>query len=375
LSHAALIANYQAIVRQSAGQQVLAMVKADGYGHGAAWVASHLARQKQTWGFGVATLEEGVELRQSLSTARDPLAIVVFSGTTPWNERAGQTCAKHHLTPVISSWEDWLQFHRRRSTGRRTWSRQLPFEIKFNTGMNRLGMGLERLREISIDLLDLSSEGIYPSGILSHLALAEDAAAPLSLRQKAEFEALYGELAAIMPDSVDFHLSNSAAIWNHKKWAAGALTRRVRPGLALYGIESEIRKLQPQLTPVLNLEAPVILLHELHRGEALGYGGRFVAEKRERIATLGIGYAEGIPRAWSTSSSDARVLLGGKLQPFTGTISMDLCAVRASTSIKRGDWARILGEGIDPWKQARAAGTIPYELLTSISRRVQRIYE
>jgi alanine racemase len=241
--------------------------------------------------------------------------------------------------------------------------------------MNRLGMGLERLREISIDLLDLSSEGIYPSGILSHLALAEDAAAPLSLSQKAEFEVLYGELAAIMPDSVDFHLSNSAAIWNHKKWAAGALTRRVRPGLALYGIESEIRKLQPQLTPVLNLEAPVILLHELHRGEALGYGGRFVAEKRERIATLGIGYAEGIPRAWSTSSSDARVLLGGKLQPFTGTISMDLCAVRASTSIKRGDWARILGEGIDPWKQARAAGTIPYELLTSISRRVQRIYE
>lgn len=149
---------------------------------------------------------------------------------------------------------------------------------------------------------------------------------------------------------------------------------RIRPGLSLYGISPFKSKRSIKLKTVLNLEAPVIQKRRLRRGESVGYGAHYRSAVTESMAVLGIGYADGIHRAWSRPGSQARVLLSGKKQAFLGPISMDLCAVRASAKVRVGDWARLWGEGIDPWKQAAEAGTIPYEILTSFSRRVQRVY-
>jgi alanine racemase len=376
ISANALINNLKRIQARVPGQSVVAMIKADAYGHGAIWAAKVLSSQSGVSSLGIATLEEGVEIRNALPVGRK-VSITIFSGAVPWprgsrGDEIGQLCRKYALDPVIASIEDWRAFHS--GFPKKSWSLQLPFELKFNTGMNRLGIGLEHLQEIRADLVQLSGKGIFPKGILSHLAVGEDSTHECSRLQRERFETICAELSGILPDSVDFHLANSAASLGARKWKLAGLTRRVRPGISLYGIPPETAPRAHGLQHVLTLEAPVILLRRLEAGEPVGYGARYRTRGREHVAVLGIGYGEGIHRAWSHPKSLARVLLGGKLQPFLGPISMDMCAVGASARVKRGDWARLWGEGIDPYTQAGAAGTIPYEVLTSLTRRVQRIY-
>ena len=373
----ALVANARRLAELLPGQSLIAMVKADAYGHGAGWAGRLLLKERSVSSFGVATISEGIELRRELGARGARVPILVFSGATPWprgsrGDELGKACHFHGLTPVIASIEDWRSFHS--GFPRKSWSVRIPFELKFNTGMNRLGIGLEHLGEIRRDLLRLSQIGVFPGGIFSHLAVGEDATHPVSRLQAARFEALCSELSAILPDSVDFHLANSAAVLGAKKWKFLARARRARPGLALYGIAPEGARRDHGLTPVLTLEAPVILLHELAPGESVGYGGRYITRKKERVAVLGLGYAEGVHRSFGQPGSGARALLRGRLEPFVGPFSMDLCSVRASRAVRRGDWARLWGEGIDPYRQAAAANTIPYEFLTSLTRRVQRIH-
>jgi alanine racemase len=376
ISAPALENNLKQIQSRVPGQSVVAMVKADAYGHGAIWAAKVLSAQPGVSSLGVATLGEGVELRNALPGSRK-IAITIFSGAVPWpqgsrGDEIGQLCRKFELTPVIASIEDWRAFHA--GFPRKSWSLQIPFELKFNTGMNRLGIELKHLQEIRADLLQLSRKGIFPKGILSHLAVGEDSSHACSRLQRERFEVICSELSGILPDSVDFHLANSAASLGARKWKLAGLTRRVRPGISLYGIPPENAPRSHGLQQVLTLEAPVILIRKLEAGEPVGYGARYRTQGREHVAVLGIGYGEGIHRAWSNPKSGARVLLRGKLRPFLGPISMDMCAVGASANVKRGDWARFWGEGIDPYTQAGAAGTIPYEVLTSLTRRVQRKY-
>jgi alanine racemase len=244
--------------------------------------------------------------------------------------------------------------------------------------MNRLGIPLQHLQEVRRDLAALSSRGIHPAGIFSHLAMAEDPSAPLSVRQLRAFRALHAELRPIVPDSTDFHLGNSAALWRAADWGLGHLTTRARPGLSLYGIAprelKERRHLRQGLRPVMELLAPVVAVQQLKSRDQVGYGGRFVAPRPMKIAILGMGYADGLPRLWGQKGSGAVARIGSRDCEWLGTVSMDLSAVRAPSGVRVGGQARILGEGIDAWKQADAAGTIPYELLTSLSARVQRIY-
>jgi alanine racemase len=376
VSGAALRSNLKAIRARAPGHSVVTMIKADAYGHGAVWAARLLSSQPGVSALGVATFGEAVEVREALPANRTT-SIIVFSGAVPWpsgsrGEELGQMCKNFDLTPVIASIEDWRSFHS--GFPKKSWSMRIPFELKFNTGMNRLGIGLEDLNEVRADLVELARRGIFPRGVLSHLAVGEDAGHGCSRNQRTRFEHLVSVLSGVLPDSVDFHLANSAASLGARSWKLAGLTRRIRPGLSLYGIPPQGAAKSHGLRPVLTLEAPVILLRELAPGEPVGYGARYRTRRRERVAVLGIGYGEGIHRAWSAPKSPARVLLGGKLQPFLGPISMDMCAVGASARVNRGDWARLWGEGIDPHAQAAAAGTIPYEVLTSLTRRVQRIY-
>lgn len=377
VSEASLVHNFRKILECSEKRQMIAMVKADAYGHGASWVSKVLCSQKGLSGFGVATIAEAIEVRKSLKREHSRLPIIVFSGTTPWGQASvgdqiGEVCLKYHLTPVISSIEDWRIFNK--STSHQSWSRRVPFELKFNTGMNRLGLRMEDLREIRRDLSILSREGKFPSGVFSHFSVGEDRSHHLTVLQKKQFNIIVRELSPILPSSVDFHLQNSAAIWSHRKGELTAIAQRVRPGLALYGVPPQGVNRSMGLKTVLNLEAPVIKVHRLSIGDFVGYGARYRVPRPQTVAILAIGYADGIHRVWCNSASKAKVLIFGRPQRFLGPISMDLCAVSAPSRVRRGQWARLWGEGIEPWQQAAEANTIPYEVLTSLTRRVERIY-
>jgi alanine racemase len=356
---------------------ILPMIKAEAYGHGAAWVARTLASHADLYALGVVTLEEGAEVRRALGEQKLRSKIVVFSGTALWSDEKGQFCEKHGLTATISSEEDWVRFLRG------GWQERVSYEIMFNTGMNRLGISPAYARQI-VKALKNAPAVAHPSGIFSHLAISESPEEKLSLMQRELFVEIRGELESALPKT-HFHLGNSGAIWNMKKWGLDGLTHVVRPGLSLYGIPPTQTAPARGLVPVMTLQSQIVDIHELKPGDRVGYGGTFKAKQRMRVAILAAGYADGITRALSTFGSHsgnnlegvsrASVIVGGTKQPLLGLISMDLCAVQAPAGVKLGDWAQFLGPGIDAWEQARTAGTIPYELLTSVGSRVERLYQ
>jgi alanine racemase len=365
LDGAALQGNFKAVQALVPDQALLPMVKADAYGHGAEWAAGLLVGMPNLYGFGVATLEEGSELRQSLGVRARRTKIVVFSGTAPWGEEKGQFCEENGLTPVISSDEDWKEFVRR------DWPKRIAYELKFNTGMNRLGLSPGMAKQIVRSLKDGPVEA-HPSGIFSHLAMSEDPESRLSQQQLERFVILKSELGQAFP-SAQFHLANSGGIWNQKRWGLQGLTDAVRPGLSLYGIPPWSDAPVRGLVPVLTFKASVVAVHQLKPGESIGYGASYKvpAKAPEPVfaAVLAAGYADGVSRALS---NQGYAWLGDKATRFLGMVSMDLCAIAGSASTRVGDMAELLGPHVDIWAQARAAGTIPYELLTSLSARVKR---
>jgi alanine racemase len=368
----ALVANYRAIRELAGGQSMIPMVKAEAYGHGAVWAARALLGEPGLAGFGVATLAEGAALREGLGLRARRARILVFSGAAPWSEEKGAFCEHHGLTPVIAGDEDWRTFLRQ------GWPGRIGYELKFNTGMNRLGMSLGASRQVAGALRELPSTS-HPDGILSHLAIGEDPDARLSRQQRERFAALRAELGPAAP-SAQFHLANSAAIWNRKHWGLDELTDAVRPGLSLYGVPPWQGAPARGIAPVMTFKAVVLAVHRLARGESLGYGAHFKAgdDAPVTVAILGAGYADGVHRRLSGGRAPGQVhgghaWLSGRPTRFLGLVSMDLSAVAAFPETRRGDWAELLGPRVDPWAQARAADTIPYELLTSVSARVQRM--
>ncbi len=365
LSASALCGNYRAIARQVPGQRLLPMIKANAYGHGAIWAARELGQMKDLYGFGVATLEEGIELRKEGKVpARIP--ILVFSGLTPYTEERGAIFKKHALVLVISSVEDWKAFSRGRLIGK------LPYELKFNTGMNRLGLPASISSELARYFERKPAHA--PRGVLSHLATAEKPDGELARAQLGRFVELRRAFSGLEGRAV-FHLANSSAIWNSTSYGLRELTQVVRPGLSLYGVPPWSGAEERGLELVMSLEACVIGVRELEPGDLVGYGGTFRASPGSSVAVLSAGYADGIHRALS---SRGQALVGDRSVRFAGVISMDLSALALPVGLRPrvGSYARLLGPGIEPWAQAALAGTVPYELLTSVpaSARVQKIH-
>lgn len=365
LDSRALLGNYAAIRALVPEQAILPMVKADGYGHGMEWVARQLHAQPDLYGFGVATLEEGAELRSALGMRARRTRIIVFSGCAPWTEAKGQFCEQHGLTPVVAGDADWHAF------ARGGWPGRIPYELKFNTGMNRLGMSPGLARTIARALQGKPAEA-HPHGIFTHFAMSETPDSRLCQQQLERFIAIKSELAGAFP-AAQFHLANSGGIWNAKRFGLKGLTDVVRPGLALYGIAPWADAPARGLEPVMTFRAAVVAVHALKPGESIGYGATYTAPKSEPVfaATLSAGYADGIPRALG---NQGYAWSQGRSSRFLGMVSMDLCAVGAFANTRVGERVELLGPHVDPWAQARAAGTIPYELLTSWSARVQRSY-
>jgi alanine racemase len=367
LSASALRGNYRAISRLAPGQRIIPMIKAGAYGHGAVWAAQVLASSPGLYGFGVATLEEGIELRKQ---ARIPsrIPILIFSGITPYTEGRGALCSKLGLVPVFSSIEDWKAFSRGRFFGK------LPYELKFNSGMNRLGLPVAMASELA--RLFAKDPALAPRGVLSHLATAEKPEGQLARLQLERFVAVRRELSGVLEGRATFHLANSSAIWKASEWRLGELTGAVRPGISLYGVPPWAGAEAQGIRQVMSLEACVIGVRKLTAEDLVGYGGTYRGEGDDpSVAVLSAGYADGIHRALSNRG---RATVAGQPARFAGIISMDLSALELPPGVRPrvGSYARVLGPGIEPWAQAALAGTVPYELLTSVpsSPRVHKIH-
>lgn len=368
LNSSALLNNYDIIRKMLPDHEILPMVKADAYGHGASWAARHLVRQSGLYGFGVATLEEGRQLRESLEASgrfAKHARIIVLSGTVPWSEEKGQFCERYGLTAVIATEADWGRFHKG------GWAERIPYELKFNTGMNRLGIHY-RFAESIARTLNSKKSFAQPQGIMTHLANAENPDSRLSLLQKERFIFIKESLSQVCP-SARFHMANSSALWNLKQWGLKGFTDVIRPGITLWGVPPTAESPKRSLIPVMSIQASVIMVHELKKGEGIGYGPTYRVEGSDpsKIAVLSMGYADGLPRALSNRGF---AWLGGRIQYFLGNISMDMSTVSCTNQTVPGDWAEIVGSHVEIWTQAQAAFTIPYEIMTSISSRVQRIY-
>lgn len=363
LSAEALHGNYDAIRAQVPGKFLIPMIKANAYGHGAAWAARQLQGVSALFGLGVASLEEGREVREELGPKGRRTRIFVFSGAEPWSEQKGEYCENYGLTATIASEPDWRAFVRG------GWPARVAYQLKFNTGMNRLGLAPSSARAVAAEVKRLSAVE-RPICVLSHLASGENPTSQLSRTQAERFRAVRSEFDSL-GQGVHFSLANSNGIWNARHWRVDELTDIVRPGISLYGVAPWKGAPARGLTPVLTLKARVCQINRLKPGERIGYGGTYRAAEPEIAAILSAGYGDGVLRSLSNRG---HAWLDGKPTRFIGIVSMDLSAVRAFPGTKPGAMAEILGPNVDVWAQAEAAGSIPYELFTSLTSRVKRIY-
>lgn len=335
-----------------------AVVKADAYGHGAAAVARRLEREGVDR-FAVAGTEEGVALRRAGVGGE----VLVLSCAEP--EDLPRQYA-YGLTPAINdlAQAQALLVSARRLTG------TLRVHLELDTGMGRAGIRPDELDRV---IAMLKSDGRAElAGTFANLSSADDPGSPATARQVAVLRDCLAQLrdAGVSPGLV--HLANSAGILAHPESWFDA----VRPGLALYGVPPSEEIDATGLTPAMGIETRVVGVRRLPPGTALGYGGRFVTARESTVAVLPIGYHDGFRRSFSESVS---VLLRGRRAPVVGSISMDLTLVDATaTGAERGDRVICLGrdgaDAVTAWELARAAGTIPYEILCGFGPRVARVY-
>jgi len=356
----AIARNYRLLQDRVGGRRgVFCVVKGDAYGHGAGPVARRLSREGATR-FAVAVAEEGIALRRAGVEGE----ILLLNYSDPSD--AGALRA-YGLVPSLYDLRQAREF----GEATRAFSDPLPVHLKLDTGMGRIGFALEKVGAIA-ELLR-GSPGLRVAGTFSNLACAEDPESPRTAKQVDAFREGVAALTAtgVLPGLV--HLANSAGILLHRDTWFDA----VRPGLALYGVApSKEAGEGAALTPALTLETRVMAVNELAQGTRLGYGGRFVTERDSTIAVLPIGYHDGFRRSFS---GRVRVLLRGKEVPVVGAVSMDLTLVDASgAGAQNGDRVVCLGSDggnrITAWDLARAADTIPYEILCGIGSRVPRVY-
>jgi alanine racemase len=351
----AVAANWRELARRAAPAACAAVVKADGYGCGAAPVAQALAKAG-CGTFFAAHLAEGRSVRAAVPGA----TIHVLNGLAPGTASA---YAGSDLRPVIGNLAElaeWQAFVR--ATG---WQGGAALHI--DTGMNRLGLGFEEAEWLS---RQSAGERAGLTLVMSHLACAETPDHPLNAKQMAAFHAIRAMFPGI-PGS----LANSSGMFLDPD----AHHDLVRPGVALYGGNPTPTHLNP-MQPVVTLRGRIVQVRTVTPGETVGYGATWTAQRPTQIAVVSIGYADGLLRSASgrDDRAGADAIVAGRRCPVAGMVSMDLLAIDVSQvpgqRPRRGDYATLIGDGIGIDDLAAHAGTIGYEILTSLGRRYARLY-
>ncbi|MFL6197846.1 MAG: alanine racemase [Thermoanaerobaculia bacterium] len=350
--------------RLGEGTRTMAVVKADGYGHGAVGVSRVLEDAGVDW-LGVALLEEGAEIRRAgiempilvLGTAR-PAKIALYR--------------RYRLIPTVSSlaelalWRDWTSGH----------ARPQPVHLKVNTGMGRLGVAMEEVPRALEILRGTPTLGF--AGLLSHFGDADDLASPRNDLQAERFAEVLALLSGEERDRIEIHMANSAATLYRPQ----SRFTLVRLGIGIYGIDPAERPGEPPskqgegLRPVMSVRARIVQLREVPAGTPLSYGGRTVTRRRSRIAVVPVGYADGY--AWRLTGK-AEALVRGRRVPVAGSVTMDMTLFDVTeTRAELGDEVVLLGrqgeEEIPALELATHAGTISWEILCHLGLRLPRRY-
>jgi alanine racemase len=349
--------------RVGTGVRILAVVKADAYGHGLKQIAA-LLMQSGVDLFGVANLQEA----QAIRTVGPGWPILMLGACLPDEV---ELAVRDDVMPTLSSPDEIARFSR----AAKRFGKTVPVHVKIDTGMGRLGASPgdapELIRRIR------RTQGLQVQGVYTHFAAAEDDAA-FSRRQANRFRRVLHQLAADAVPIPLSHANNSAALLHEPD----TLFNLVRPGLLIYGIIPPGRRraatgLRHRVRPALSWRCRVSLIKEVRAGTPLSYGGTFVTRRRTRVATLTAGYGDGYLRA---GSNRAEVLIGGRRCRLLGRITMDqmLVALPRSLPVQPGDEAVLIGRQgaheITAGELAAWADTVPWEVLTNITYRVPRLY-
>jgi alanine racemase len=337
----------------------MAVVKADGYGHGDKVIASALEENGCDC-FGVAMLEEGIRLREA--GLKKP--IVVLGGLLPGQ---GPDFFNFDLTPVIYD----LSTARRLDRIAGEISTTKKVHVKIDTGMGRLGILPEEVGEFFEGFKGL--ENIELEGLMSHYADMEVEDKSFSRTQLDRFLEAVEHVRSLGLKPKNVHMSNSAAIVDFKE----SHMDMIRAGLMLYGAYPAERFLEKiKLKPVMELKTQIISLKKIPKGSSVSYGRTFVAERDSLIATIPAGYADGIPRRLS---NNGEALVRGERAKIAGTVCMDMTMLDVTeiSGAQVGDEVVLIGgqgtEEITALEVADLAGTIPYEILCNVGARVPRV--
>ena len=342
----ALQYNLQRVRETAKNSRVISVIKANGYGHGMLRVAKALSSSDA---FAVAKIEEALRLREAgLSQP-----ILLLEGFTDADELSllvdhGIDAVVHHQYQI-----DLLE--------QTSLSSKLKVWLKIDTGMHRLGIGLDEVTA-SFKRLQACDNVVDEVAVMTHFANADDHHDPRTSAQLKRFNSAIQEIDA--PRS----LANSAAILNHDdshgEW--------VRPGIMLYGVSPFIKGVASEegLKPVMTLRSKLIAINHYKKGNALGYGGSWRCPDDMAVGVVAIGYGDGYPRA---ARAGTPVLINGQRVPLIGRVSMDMICVdlRSLPTAAIGDRAVLWGEGLPVEEIAECAHTIPYELLCRVTERVR----
>ncbi|MDI7774640.1 alanine racemase [Asticcacaulis sp. EMRT-3] len=332
----ALLHNFHALQKRCPGAEIAPVVKADAYGLGMATIAPHLAKHGARTFF-VARLDEGIALRKRLPEA----VIYVLDGFTG----DLQAFFTHRLRPVLNSLAQYRLWHDGQS---------LPAALHMDTGMNRLGLRVDELAALPA--------APAPALLISHLACGDTPDHPENARQSAAFRTLTTRFSGV-PRS----LANSAGAFLGEAYRFDL----VRPGISLYG-GGPFGTPHPELHPIAHLSARILQVRALKKGETVGYGATFTEPHDMQLATLGIGYADGLLRSFAERGF---VTVNGQRRRLTGRISMDVCSIDVTgLDVQAGEWVEILGDSQTVDEVAAASGTIAYEWLTRLGPRIPRTY-
>jgi alanine racemase len=380
VSLSALAHNLQAIrkyvnpseEKRKTPRKILSIVKGNGYGHGGPEVAAALEKAGSDW-FGVTCTDEGIAVRKA--GVRKP--VLILTSFVPGEE---SRLVKHDLTAVIHRCEQLAVLDR---AAAHRGKKRVPFHLKIDTGMNRLGIATSDMECFARQLA--KCKHLQLTGIFSHFASSEvftnTAVGQQTREQEERFYAALDRLRALGVDPGIVHLANSAAIVTRPEtWAD-----MVRPGAILYGYhpgydppeKREEAEARLPVKPVMSLHSKIISLRSVPGGAGVGYNSTFLPKRASRIGVLAAGYGDGIHRSLGNRGN---VLLRGKLAPIVGIISMDVTMIDV-TDIEDaaiGDVATIYGtdgsQRLPANLVARSVGTVTSDLLCAVSQRVPRLY-
>lgn len=344
----ALVSNYNSIKLLAPNTNILAVLKANAYGHGLIRIAKNLPEADA---FGVARIDEALELRAGGITK----PIVLLEGF--FTEEDLPIIAVNNFETIIHSKEQLTVLEKSQiDTPISVW-------LKIDTGMHRLGVSPEEFKQFYQQLI--SCENVKKNiRLMSHFGCADDVENNNTSKQIA----LFNELTVDTLQEKSF--ANSAAICNfpesHYQW--------VRPGLMLYGVSPLDNNLtlscNAKLDPVMTLYSSIIAIRDINAGESVGYGAAWVSKHDTKIAVVAIGYGDGYPRH---ASNGTPVLINNRIVPLVGRVSMDMITVdlgkNATDNV--GDYVELWGKNLSVSRIAKAANTISYELLCNITRRVK----